>query len=790
MIRNYLIIAFRNLIRNKLHSTINIAGMAVGIAMFILIMMFVKNELSVDQFYPNLDRIYRLEVANFSAGCAAGVTDKISAEFPEIQKTVRMVPRNSILLKYSPENSPNNEKGIKFDDILYGDSTILDIFSLDVLKGDVKTALTTPFSLVLSESTVNKIFGEQIEHVNPIGQTIKVDNSYDCTITAIIKDIPQNSSISINGIISLISAKEIYSDEFLSNMSNWFYATYLLLSEKHDAKLLEEKINKHLVDLFPGNPQFIFILRPMRDIYFNDDHNAGDYSKHGDRQIVYIFIAIALIIIIIAIINFVNLSTATASMRANEVGVRKVVGSQKRNLITQFLSESTLISFVAIILAVIIAELLKPQFNELIGKKLEIGYLQSPMFILVLIGGALVIGIISGLYPAFYLTAFKAVDVLKGKQQKGAKGIFLRKTLLIIQFTISIILIIGTITVNKQLNYLGKKDLGFNKEHLIYLNLTPDIRDKKDLLRQKLVQNPDIKKVSFSNFLPGQMGGNTFTRKVNEESRHFGYIMTDPDYIDLMELEIVQGRNFSWDIKSDVGQAILLNETAVKTFKLDTVIGTEIYLFDTVGVVVGVVKDFNFKSLHADVEPLSILCLPEWSRIVNIRISSANMSQSIQHIQEVWNELSPEFPFEYAFFDEGLRKSYKSDSQFAKIFWYFSLLAIFIACLGLFGLVSFTAQRRTKEIGIRKVNGASIKSIVILLTKELTRWVFPAIVISCPIAYYVMKTWLQNFAYQTNISWWIFLLSSILALAIALVITSWQAIKAAKVNPVESLRSE
>ncbi len=786
MFCHYIVTALRNLSRNKLNSIINIIGLAVSISIFILIMRYIQDELLTDKFHINSNRLYRVEFVDFAAACPAGLADVLIDQFPEIESVVRYSPTNLIQLRFQPSDRTSQEKNLKFEDFIFADSTFLTLFSFPLIDGNLSTCLNAPFSIVLSESTAQLLFSDD----DPMGKSVRVNNEYYCTVTGILKDVPGNSSIDFNGIISMVTINKLRGPAYLKDMSNWFYATYILLGENADSEHLEQKIRDYTSRTFANNRPSPFLLRPLNSIYFNRNNYPTDYSKHGNMQYIYIFLAVAFTIILIAIINFINISTATASSRAKEVGVRKVVGSQKSNLIGQFLGETIILSLIAILLGIMITELVKPEFNQIIGKPLNIGYLENPVTLLYLAGVGITIGILSGIYPAFYLTSFKPVQVLKNNLVKGSGGKFIRGFLLVVQFVITIVLITATLAIKKQLNYIKNKDLGLDSEQVVLLQLNRDLRGKRELLKERLKQNPNIINTTFSSLNPGGMDGDNYIRTVNGERRTFYYLMTDPEFVDVLNLKVILGRNFHKDSKSEIGRSILLNETAVKEFELEEPIGTTFALFDTIGTVVGVVKDFHFRSLHNGIEPMSILCIPDWAGFAQIKVAGDNIPQTLEYIEQTWNEISPEFSFEYEFLDERFEAQYKAEEKFGKIADYFSIFAIFIACLGLFGLVSFTVTQRTKEISIRKVNGASVLQIVIMLTRELSVWILVSFLIACPIAYIAMEKWLQNFAYQTKVSWWLFIIAGTISFVIASLTMSYHAIKAALGDPSEGLRYE
>jgi putative ABC transport system permease protein len=788
MIKNYLKHTIRNLYTQKQNSIINILGLSVGICLFILIMTYVSNELTVDNFHKNKDNIYRIEVEGFSSACAAGVPAILKDQFPEIKETARYFQIPSSIFQVVNNNDISFKQGLTFENLIVADSTFFDIFTYEVTQGNLHEALTNPNSIVLTSSSAKKLFGNE----DPIGKVINIKSMFNFTVkvTAIINDVPNNSTINFNGIVSLITVKNTFGDDFLNNLSNWFYATYFLLHSNQNIDELEQKTSSYFTTEINDNDSINFVFRPLNEIYFHKDELSGNYSSHGNIQFVYAFIAIAIIIILLAIINFINLSTATASCRAKEVGLRKVVGSTRKKLIIQFLGETITVSLISVFIAIILAEIFKYEFNNIVGKELSLGYIDNPIIILYLVIGAILIGILAGLYPAFYLSSFQPTYIFNKLGTKGSKGIFLRKFLIIFQFIISIVLIISSFTINQQIELLKNKDLGFNNEQIVYLDLNRELTQNTETFKNELKQNTAINNITISNFVPGQMDGNMYVRTINETNYHFYYIMTDPFFFDVMNLSILEGRGFSDTKKDEMGWGIVLNQAAVKEFNLENPIGTEIYVFDTVGQVIGVVEDFNFRSLHHKIEPMSILYIPEWSRVLQINISADNISQTLDYIEKTWVEFCPGYPFDYHFMDEGFDKLYKAEEKFGIMFKYFSLLAIFIACLGLYGLISYTSLQRTQEVCIRKVQGASIKSIILLLSKDLSIWLSVSFIFACPIAYIIMGKWLQNFAYRTNQLVIIYILAGIITSLIAFSTVLYKSYKTASSNPIIGLRYE
>jgi len=780
MFSSYFKFALRNIIRSGSQSVINIVGLAIGIALFILIMVFVQNELSYDKFNKNIEQVYRLEHRDTSV-MAAPIGKEVARQFPEIQKFVRFSFWEDRLIKYK-------DKVISLN-FVWADKTVFDIFSFPFVKGNPGKSLDGPLSLVLTESTAKLLFGDE----DPIGKTVQYNNSsYHYEVTGVIKDI-ENFHMKINSIASFQILADMFGKEILESYDDgWQHPTYLLLAKNSNIGNLEDKINNH----FDGKniwkeekPRFR--LRGLKEIYFANDVKYGEgYRKQGSLQTIYTLGAIALFILLIACINYINLTTARASLRAKEVGLRKVVGAHRERIIMQFLVESIVISFMAFILAFILVELFLPGFNNLISSDLKIHYFSSPLLLLCFTVGIILVGILSGIYPAFYISMFQPNAILKGEKTKGGRAYLFRRILVTFQFTISIILIIATLSVFKQLEYMKNRDLGFNKENMVYLPLNHNIYRKKDVFKEKLLSHPDILNVSYSCRVPGEILWQ-WDVEIDGVIKEISANAIDPDYFEMMGIKLIKGRNFSWDMKTDKRQKFLMNEEAVKLFGLKSPIEKIVdNSANGRGQIIGVVKDFHFNSLQTKIEPLMFYWDERPFNHVTINISQFHTDETLNFIKRKWDELSPGFPFKYNYLDETFDLQYKSEERLTEIFGYFALLAIFIASLGLFGLATFIVQQRTKEMGIRKVLGASASGLILLLSKEFLRWLIAANIIAWPIAYYLMNKWLEDFAYRTSFGLWIFIISAILGFLIAFITISYQSIKAAHINPVNALKYE
>jgi len=793
MFKSHFKTAVNNFRKHKGYVFITVMGLALGMSIFIVIMLYVQHEFGYDTFNKNFDRIYRVMGAGGrQASMAPAIGNEIATHIPDVQKVVRFKFRHDYVFTYRPENNPAGQQSITVRDFGWADSTVFSIFTLPFLIGDPQTALREPFSLVLTESTSERLFGDE----NPMGKTIILNNAHEYHITGIIHD-PAHFHLTFDALASFVTLGRTIGNHELDSFNSWNLRTYILLPEQHNTADVAQKITDHFHErLFAlTNQDFPFELFPLKDMYFAQ---LG-FGKQGNIQFVYIFIAVGIFILLIACINYINLSTARASLRAKEVGIKKVVGSTQFHLVTQFLCESVLLSIFALAVSFLCVWVLQPVFRNLISIDLLPVLFRKPLILLLCAGGAVIVGLLSGLYPAFYLSSFAPGAVLKGEVTKSKKSALFRKILTVSQFSISIILIIGTFTVFRQTDYVKNRDLGFDKEHVIVLDVLRDnsIRRNKLDFKNRLLRNPDVIDVTFSHGRPGYIF-NFEAFEYNGEQTGFAALTVDPGYIDFYGLQIIEGRNFSKDLKTDELRTCIMNEAAVEGFGLDSPVGTVFHQGNTGGScfpnseveVIGVVKDFNFQSLHSEIIPLVFGWNDPWLSVANIKISSSNIPETIKYVESVWKEFATEFPFEYNFLNDLFDTQYKNEELLGKIIGYFSIIGIVIACLGLFGLSSFMAERRAKEVSIRKVVGANISNILTLLNRDFAKLVIASNIFAWPVAYYAMYKWLQNFAYKTNMSLWIFVLSGFAALAIALITVSYQTLKAARANPVKFLRNE
>ncbi|MFC2126502.1 ABC transporter permease [Bacteroidota bacterium] len=801
MLRSFLVITLRILWRNKVTSFINIFSLTIGITAFILIMLYVHHEMSYDKFNENYDRIYRLEGDDYGR-LPPTIGDYVKDKVPEVENIARLALGwgGRGFVTYSPADNPDDKKEIEVN-LFFADSTTFDVFTFPFIQGDPGSALKDPFTVVLTESTASKLFGDK----NPIGETVE-NRNIQYRVTGIIKDV-KDSHVNIDVLNSFESISQIYPEKNLNDAARntWLWnATYFLITDKADPNLVEEKINDVLAEINDGNLINIvfnnFHICPLKDVYFKGAITNLDYSKHGNLKLVQSFIVIAILILALACINYINLTTARATLRIKEVAMKKVVGSTKALLRYQFITESIMVTLISFLLAFTLIQGLMPQFNQLAMVNIKMAELNTPVVWFLSILGVLLIGIISGLYPAIYLTTIKSIALIKGESIKGSKGSILRRALLTFQFSISILLIIGIITNLRQLHYAKTLDLGFNKEQIIRI-ATPWVPERhtiRETIKERLLQNPTVLKVSFT---AGRFGTELIpapNMEIGGSKRSFEYMTIDPDYLDMMGIEIAEGRGFSWDMEGDRFPSekwgVICNETAAKQFWIESPVGEIInYADDELGSqnleIIGVARDFHYRSLHHKIEPMIFLWGPPMGDM-NIKILPTDIPATIKLIENEWKNVYGSARFAYTFLDENFDQQYKSDEQGAKIIGYFTVLAIIIACMGLFALSSFMAVRRTKEIGIRKVMGASAQSIFLLLSQEFVKWVLISVIIACPIAWYVMNRWLQGFAYKINLGVDIFILAAVIALVIALSTVTWQSLKTALANPVNALRYE
>ena len=808
MLKNYFINALRNMRKQRGYIIINVCGLAVGLTSFLFIALYVIHELSYDRFHENYENIYRLKVVGRMAGSeidqavtAAPMAKAMVNDYPEVLLATRVTKLGEWLIRFGDKRF--NEEGV-----LFADSSFFSVFDFKLLRGDPKTALERPLSMVLTEEYSKKYFGDQ----DPMGQKMSVESDTILyTVTGVVQNVPDNSHIKFDILASISTYPGQANNQFW--ISHNFY-TYIVVRDGTDKDALQEKfqgmITKYvgpqlqqflgitIEDFANSGNDFRYVMEPLKDIHLK---GATQYNLEpmGSQSTVYIFAVIAILILIIAIINYVNLATARSATRAKEVGVRKVAGASKPGLILQFLGESIMIATIAAILAVILVYALTPSFNQLIGKELSISIFDHIVGIVLLISLVLLVGITSGSYPAFILASFNPVEVLKGTLNPGSMSKSLRGLLVVIQFTVSIVIIIGSIIVYDQLNYVTKKDLGFNKDNLIVIRRADAFFRQRESFRDQLLQIPGVKNVGFSRAVPGtNFNNNGFLKDEDPEKNTYLINQTQVsyDFPQALGVQLVEGRFFSRDYGSD-STAVLINEAAVKSLGLKDPVGK--YILQPQGPqqfqrlqIIGVMKDFNITSLHKPIEPVCFTVLGNFGgdQFATVRLSGNDVPETIRAIEQKWQTFTSNQPFQYYFFTDSWNNLYSSEMKTGKIFILFSVLAIFIACLGLLGLITYITHKRTREIGIRKTYGASSQVLIRLLSREVVYLILISSLLAYPIAYFGSKYWLEGFASKVNISPLIYVIATLAALVIGWSSILYQAMKAAGYSPADALRIE
>jgi len=791
MIRNYIISAIRNILRFKLHSAINIGGLALGISIFTLIMIYVVSELTYDKYHENYNKIYQVSV-NDELSTSARLGHSMQESFPEIKHMVRIDQwygggRKAYL------SILESDEAVEFENIIYADSGFFDMFSVKAVAGDLPNALNNPYSLILTESSAMKLFGstdalnKNIEFVSGEGSL-----KHDFTITAVIEDVPGSSSIKYSAIASFITLSDIKPGGIDVNQDyyNWGYLTYIMLHDNVEPDTFVEKARadyvKYLCETYEIDPaseeanEIKMALVPLAKVPFYGNNML---------QFLSLITLLGVFIIVIALINFINLSLAKSSLRSKEIGLRKVAGSSRKNLIGQFIGEAIVLVLIAAAASIILTEILKPIFNKMIGKDLTIGYIDDPKILLIFLTGAIVIGVLAGFYPAIVLSRFNPIKTLNNEVTSGKKGMIFKQALFITQITISLVLIIGVIIISKQINFLKTKDLGFDNTNIIYFYSNEDINEKYELFKQRILESPNISKVSRAGNEFGDPYHITSDEEFNGVKKSFQVMVADPDFVETMGLEMVEGRNYQWDMASDVG-GMIINETAAKEFGMDTIIGFRMSVLGAQQEILGIYKDVHNESFHQEISPCALMNYSVMLNKIMIKINGQNKKAAIDHVEKVWTEILPDLPFQYNFLDDKYDKLYERETKFGLVIKFSALFSILLACLGLFGMVSYTSERRKKEIGIRKTTGASAVNILVLLNTGLIKWIGIATIISCPIAYYALDKWLQNFAYRASLNMGVFILAVIIVFAISMLTVTFVVLKAARTNPVECLRSE
>lgn len=803
MRRHYLVIAFRNILKYWNYSVINIGGLAIGLASFIFIILYIQDELKYDAFHEHADRIYRVnrlynsnDVDEDAATCSFPCGPTLLFDYPDIvEESVRFF--NGFRPQWFFDYEKSEDEVIRFYEkyFMLTDSNVFKVFTFPFIEGDPSTALDKPNTIVITESTAKRYFGDE----SAIGKVLRVEEQLNFEVTGVIKDIPSQSHFKIDILGSLNTFRQFNQGQF---PQTWIWNpcwTYVLLREGIEPEMLDEQFpqfyEKHYTDL--KDADVTLYLQSVKDIHLRSHHV---YEMRANSNIIYVYILsiVSFIVLMMACINFMNLSTASSANRAKEISMKRIFGGFKNQLARQFLGEAVVQSYIALIIAVLIVEVLLQEFNHFTGKAISSDFLILPTVVLFMLLLGLLVGIIAGTYPAFFLASFKPLNILKGTLRNGAKTAFARKILVIVQYAISISLIIGTLVIFSQLNYLRNAEIGFNKDQIIIIENYGQLQNRYRTFKEELVKNPGIKYVTASEDV---LGINHNTRAYEVEGLTPGqqfYIpafMVDWDFIETFGIEVVEGRSFSHEFPTDTLQAVMINETMVKDlgWTNEEAIGKKIKSADGDERVIGVFKDFYAMSLHRPVNKfiIDMFRRPEaFAAIVAIKVNTKNYSQLLSYIEETWNKFAPTRPFNYYFLDQQLDAQYKDEEKFGRFTFMLTILAIIIAMMGLTGLTSFLAEQRTKEIGIRRVLGSSFRGVVFLISKEFLILILLANLIAWPVTYFAVKSWLNNYAEHINVSWLFFILSAVIALILAMAITGYKALRISMVNPAKTLRYE
>lgn len=799
MLRNIFITILRKIRKNAVFSSINIFGFTLGIASFILMLLFVVSELSYDRYNEKADRIYRLCIrANVGdtkinqTYSSARMFTEMRERYPEIETGVKLISWNDVLVRIG-------EKTFTAPVAMFADSTIFDVFTLPLVAGSPVSPINRPNTMVISETAAKKYFGDQ----NPVGKSIGMDlgrrGMTRFEVTGVYKDLPSNSHVHFHLLASLTTFPRMLADEGWTSNN---YITYFLLKPGASAKDLENKLKMYVLEsvgvenykrLLAQGSYWEFFLQPLTSIHLNSDLN-GEFEPNGNIKYVYIFMFIGLFVLIIACINFMNLSIAKSMLRAREVGIKKTAGSTRGELIRQFLFESVILTFISLILGIILVQIVLPAYGNWLGRTLSFNLFSASWIIPGLLLFGCVTGIIAGLYPAFYLSSFNPTKVLKAQALFQAKGIGLRNILVIVQFSASIFLIIGTLVISRQLNFIQNRDVGFIKENILILRTPDSFARVSKTFQDEIKQLTGVTGVTASSSLPGFSFVNLgFGAEGVERSFSLNIIGCDPGFDKTIGLTMLKGRFFSHEFPTD-STGIILNETAVRVLGLKNPIGTKMFDFDRNQHkyhVIGVVKDFNYESVHSDIRPMGLVNLNgEAGSYLSIRYEPGKSEQVTSMAKQTWEKLLPGIPVTYSYMDDDYKNLYRNEIQTRQVFAMLALLAIIVAILGILGLASFMAQRRTREIAIRKVSGAGVVQIIRLLNWKFIKWVLISFVLACPVAWWVMNRWLQDFVYRISLSAWIFILSGTIALALVIITVSMVTLRAASVNPAESMKYE
>ncbi|OKL42099.1 ABC transporter permease [Pontibacter flavimaris] len=788
MIKNYLKMAYRNLMRHKVFSLINVSGLALGMTCSILILLWVRDELSVDRFHADIDNLYRvMEVQSYPGAddltvdaTPGPLAEALERELPEVIHAVRSTTWDwEQLFAYGDKVLKVNGR--------YADPEFFEVFSFPLLHGDARTVLSQPNTVVISETVARQFFPSPEE---ALGKLFKINNTTSYKVTGVMQDVPKNSTMQFDYVMPVNDWINSPGSEWLQEWGNNALRTFLQLQPGTDIVAFNEKIKPLIRKYHEGSKTDLFV-QPVADMYLHGDF-TGSKASGGRVEVVRLFTVVALFILVIACINFMNLATARSAKRAKEVGVRKAIGANKLALLSQFMVESVLVAFLALFISVNLIGILLPHFNDLTGKFINLNF-SDPSLLLMLLGVALLTGIVSGSYPAFFLSSFNPAVVLKGTAKLSKSVSVFRKGLVVFQFILSALLIISTLVVYLQLHFIRTKNIGLNRENVVLLPLEGELRDRYDVMKEELLKVPGVTGVTAANQNPLMVGNSTgdvhWEGKDPDADILFSMLKIDYDFLETMGVQVKEGRSFSKDYGAEESK-VIINEEAARLMQMQEPVGQWLARGDQRAVIIGVVKDFKTTSMHDTMKPLVMMLDMNDANTVFVRLTSGQTAEVLTAMEGIVRKQNPAFPFEYHFLDEDFERMYKTEAIMGQLTKYFAGIAIFISCLGLFGLALFTAEQRTKEIGVRKVLGASVASIVYLLSKDFLKLVLIANLIALPLGWYFMSNWLNDYADRTEMSWWIFAMAFVSTIIIAMFTLSFHAFKTAVANPVNSLRAE
>ncbi|MGB8194455.1 MAG: ABC transporter permease [Chitinophagaceae bacterium] len=807
MFRNYLKTAWRNLSRHKGFTLINMLGLTIGLTGCLVIGLFVWDELQFDKFVPGGENVYRIyeerkngDATTYGAPVPPAYATFLKRQYPEVDTTLRILMSGDKFLVETSNKSNYEEKG------WFVEPSFFQVFPLKFISGDASTALTAPRTVVISEEMAKRYFGNE----NPIDKIVSVDKD-TLVVKGVFAKLPSHFHLDFNYLMSLSTAG--VAPERMERWTWHQFFTYVKLKPGANVAQLQDKFQAHVKkEIYPTLTQvgstFLPFFQPLRDVHLKSADFIYDRAVRGNQSYVKALTIIALFVLAIACFNFINLATARSFRRAKEIGVRKVVGADRRQLIFQFISETVLLAVLSVVLAAVITALIVPALNRFTGKSIVFNPLLNPILALLILAGGVVIGMLAGIYPALILSGFQPIKVLKNIKLAGSGSHvpWLRQALVVVQFALSALLIVSAVIVYRQTNFLNDKDLGFNNDQVVYFQIRGDVERNLETFKSELKRSPNVVSVTSGYGLPGDQLAGDGVKVMGKDGgvdKSTTLLIGDHDYVKTLGLRIIAGRDFSREMSTDVNEAFIINETAVKEFGFGTpeqALGQRLdwdewQPLDTTkpvkrGKVIGVVQDFHYKSLHEKVASAVIQLYPQTAFKVAVKLKTADMQGTIAFINDTWNKFSPGYPIDYKFMDETYGKMYNNEEKLASLLWIFTIMAIVVGCMGLFGLAAFAAEQRTKEIGIRKVLGASVFNIMGLLSKNFVKLVLIASLIAFPIAWWAMNNWLDDFPYRVAISWWVFAIAVVAALAVALITVSFQSIKVATTNPVKSLRTE